>query len=132
MNYDKKWYKSLKNSPLTPPDYVFGIVWPILYITMFIAFVLVAVSSKCKYVCFPLVIFLVGLFFNLIWSYLFFTLKQPVIAGIDLVIMYILNLLTLFYFYKITPIATYILIPYTLWITFALYLNMYIILNNYI
>ena len=130
MKYNKEWYNSLKKSKLSPPSYVFGIVWPILYMTMFIAFLIVANNSKCKFYCFPLLLFLIGLFFNLIWTYIFFTLQKPFLAAVDLVIIYILNLLTLFYFYKITPIATYILIPYTLWITFALYLNINIILNN--
>ena len=130
MNDNKKWYRSLRRSTLTPPDYVFGIVWTILYITMFISFILVATHKQCKYTCFPLIIFLVGFFFNIIWSYLFFTLQQPALALIDLIIMYIINIITLIYFYKINSLATYILIPYTLWISFALYLNLYIVSNN--
>ena len=57
MNDNKKWYRSLRRSTLTPPDYVFGIVWTILYITMFISFILVATHKQCKYTCFPLIIF---------------------------------------------------------------------------
>ena len=132
MKYDKEWYTSLTRSRLSPPDYVFGIVWPILYLTMGISFLLVATHKKCLFRCFPLILFLVGLFFNLLWSFFFFTLQKPLLAGIDLFCMYVLNMLTLFYFYTIYPLATYILIPYTLWITFASYLNMYIIVNNYI
>ena len=50
MKYDKQWYTSLKKSPLTPPDYVFGIVWPILYLTMGISFLLVASHKKFNFI----------------------------------------------------------------------------------
>ena len=71
--FNKNWYKNIKKSPLTPPDYTFGIVWPILYMLILISFI-VFVSSDIpkekKYI--PLLLFFIQLIANLIWTTLFF------------------------------------------------------------
>ena len=130
MDYKDSWYTNLKQSKLTPPNYVFSIVWPILYITIFISFMLVFFSSKCNSWCLPLTLFVIGIIFNLFWTYIFFKQKKTTIALIDLTLVIIFNILTMIYAYPINSYATYILVPYMIWISFAFYLNLIIVLNN--
>ena len=125
---DDLWYKNLVKSPLTPPDYIFPIVWTVLYIMIII--------SGYNYIknnpndTHGISIFFIQLFFNIIWSYLFFTLKDPKIAFIDLILLWSTLLLTINHFYNKDKFSAYMLIPYALWVTFAGYLNFYIVVNN--
>lgn len=130
MKYDKSWYSKLDRSSLSPPSWVFGIVWPILYISMAVAAYLIWTHRKCFPLCPPLVFFLIQLGFNLIWTTLFFKNKQPRMALIDLILIIVFTIITMIKFKKVYPIATYILIPYFLWLCFAFYLNLHIVLNN--
>ena len=81
------WYSTLKKAPWTPPNYVFGIIWPILYLLMGISFLIVILDKKCYPYCAPITYFLVQLVLNLSWTTIFFRLKQPLIALIDMIIM---------------------------------------------
>jgi len=76
-----KWYETLNKAPWTPPNYVFGIIWPILYLLMFISFTLVFFNKKCKGGCRPILFFLIQLVLNLSWTTVFFTMKQ-IVAGL--------------------------------------------------
>lgn len=134
--YDKDdWYKNLKKSKLTPPDYVFGIVWSFLYILMFIAFLLVVLEMKKPHydknlISLSVAFFLIQLFFNLSWTTLFFTMKKPKLALIDIALTIIFTAITIYYFYQVNYIAAFLLVPYFLWISFASYLNLYIVIKN--
>ena len=130
MDYKDTWYTNLTQSKLTPPNYVFSIVWPILYTTIFISFMLVFFSKKCKSWCLPLTFFVIGFVFNVLWSYIFFTKKKPTLALIDLGLVILFNILTMVYTYPINPLASYVLLPYMIWISFAFYLNLTIVLQN--
>lgn len=126
--YEKKWYTSLNKSSLTPPNYIFGIVWPILYVMMTISALLI--FKDCKTLCIPLIFFIIQLIFNLLWSPTFFN-KQ--LIGLSLLIIIntlIFTYYTIYLFYDVNKIAAYLLIPYALWITFASYLNFYIYIYN--
>ena len=125
-----KWYKNLNKSKLTPPSWIFGVVWPILYILMAISFYIVYVNKLCVDFCVPLVYFMIQLFFNLIWTKLFFSLKKPVLALIDIILILIFTLITYHKFNKISKTASLLLLPYIIWLSFALYLNIYIVLYN--
>ncbi len=127
---NREWYNNLKKSKLTPPNWVFGKVWPILYITLAISFFLIKKDKKCSEWCKPLNFFLIQMFFNLIWTSLFFNMKQIKLALLDLIIVIIFTLITMKEFYEINKYATFILIPYILWLSLAFYLNFYIVLNN--
>ena len=126
--YNSDNYLKINKSSLTPPNYVFGIVWPILYILMGISFFMV--YNKCKSMCFPLQVFLVHMGFNLIWTYLFFKYKNKLVALIDIIIMIALLVYCLIKFRKYSVLASNILAPYLLWLCFATYLNVYIVINN--
>ena len=128
VEFDPLWYGNLKKSPLSPPNYVFGIVWPILYAMMFVALFLVlrkvSITSKA------VLLFAGQLFLNLIWSPIFFQYKLYSVALLDIFLLIIVLGLTIISFYKINPISAYLLVPYLLWLSFASYLNTYIVLNN--
>ena len=127
---NREWYNSLTKSKLTPPGYVFGIVWPILYVLLAFSFVLIIKSPKCIGLCTPLLFFIGQMILNLIWTTIFFKMKMMKTA---LLIIYAIIALTLVAFIKMLPInrtAGLLLIPYLLWLSFASYLNLYIVVNN--
>ena len=116
------WYLSLNKSELNPPSYVFGIVWPILYVLMVISAYL---AYKKIYE-----IFLIQLAFNAAWSWLFFRFQMPLISLIDIYLLIALNLYITALMYRENKLAFILFIPYVLWISFASYLNLFIVINN--
>ena len=124
------WYDKLNKSKYNPPSWIFSVVWPILYICMAISFIIVKQNEKCKNYCDPLKFFTIQLLFNLIWTTIFFKFKNIKLAVLDLILIIIFTFITILQFYKISLLATLLLIPYFIWICFALYLNVYILLNN--
>ena len=116
------WYLLLEKSDLNPPSYVFGIVWPILYILMMIS----AFLSYQKIFS----IFIIQLFFNAAWSWLFFKFQMPLIALLDIYLLIALNIYILNLMYKENKLAFLLFIPYVFWISFASYLNLFIVINN--
>lgn len=116
------WYKTLQQSQLTPPDYWFGIVWNILYFLMAISAYLVWNKASPRF-------FVLQLICNGLWPFLFFYMRNPLFALIDIVIMLIFILLTVKAFYKASKLAAYLFAPLIIWSCFALYLNAYIVLN---
>ena len=115
-------YLSLNKSELNPPSYVFGIVWPILYVLMMISAYL---AYKKIYE-----IFLIQLAFNAAWSWLFFRFQMPLISLIDIYLLIALNLYITALMYRENKLAFILFIPYVLWISFASYLNLFIVINN--
>jgi benzodiazapine receptor len=119
---DDIWYQQLIKSPLNPPGYVFGIVWPILYFLMSISAYRTFTETKN--------LFLIQLLFNALWSWLFFAFQMPFVALLNIWLLIYLNIkLTLKMFYK-DKLSGILFIPYVLWLFFASYLNLFIVLNN--
>ena len=116
------WYQSLTKSELNPPGYVFGIVWSILYLLMGIT------AWRTFYTIKNL--FYIQLFFNAIWSWLFFSFHLPVISLIDIWLLIFINIKILFMILKQDKIAAFLYTPYIVWLLFASYLNLFIVLNN--
>lgn len=129
-NKDRPWYRKLKKSSLTPPSYTFGIVWPILYVLLIYYFISMVLHSKCQGLCPPLIPFLLQMVLNVFWSPTFFRWKQPKLAFVMILGMITLTGYTMYLTYFINPKLVIILIPYLLWISFASYLNGYIVMNN--
>ena len=119
---DDIWYQELVKSSLNPPGYVFGIVWPILYLLMSISAFRTFNETKN--------LFLIQLLFNAIWSWLFFAFQMPLIALINICLLIYLNIkLNLKMFYQ-DKLSGLLFIPYVLWLFFASYLNLFIVINN--
>ena len=116
------WYEELIKSPLNPPSYVFGIVWPILYVIM--AFVSFRVADKIA------LIFIIQLIFNAAWSWLFFYFHFPEVALIDIAILIYLNQRILLIINKESRILFYLYLPYLIWLSFAAFLNASIVWLN--
>lgn len=121
-------FNSIQQSILTPPSWVFMIVWTILYVLMGIASYLV--FSSQKHFTSAFVAYMIQLFFNFFWSIIFFNLHLYLFAFIWLIILWIFILITIILFYRISKLAGYLMIPYLLWVTFAGYLNFMIYLLN--
>ena len=120
---DWSWYESLNKSSLNPPNYLFGIVWPILYILMAVVSFLHAKSISKWYI--P------QLVLNVAWPWLFFVCQQPEIAFINIVVLIWLNLVILMKLKGQDAWLSFALyLPYLLWISFASFLNISIVLLN--
>tara|TARA_B100000242_G_C42893932_1_gene414646 strand:- start:74 stop:463 length:390 start_codon:yes stop_codon:yes gene_type:complete len=128
--YDKQWYQDLNKSSLTPPDKVFGIVWPLLYISLITYGVLTGIDEKCVGFCTPLIFFTIQMVLNLCWTTIFFKLRMLKTAFIIILVMITLTIFTMYETWNLDMKYFYILIPYLLWISFASYLNGYIVFNN--
>ena len=116
------WYQELNKSSLNPPGYVFGIVWPILYILMSISAFRTFIETRN--------LFLLQLFFNAIWSWLFFAFHMPVIALLNIWLLIALNIKLAINMFRVDSISGFLFIPYIVWLFFASYLNLFIVINN--
>lgn len=130
MKYNNIYYNNLKKSSLTPPSWIFGPVWSILYTSILISSYLIWNNSKCKKWCYALTLFFIQLLFNLLWTTIFFKFQNIKLALLDLFLLIIFLILTILEFFKISKISAFILVPYLFWCFFALYLNIYIFINN--
>lgn len=128
--YDKQWYNHLNKSSLTPPSYVFGVVWPLLYISLISYGIVTGIDDKCLGFCKPLIFFTIQMMLNLAWTTIFFRLRMLKTAFIIILVMIALTAVTMYETWKLDMMYFYILIPYILWISFASYLNGYIVFNN--
>ncbi len=118
------WYMTLSKPELAPPNWIFGPVWTTLFILMGIALYLVwNQGTDRKDVKIALYIFSTQLILNVLWSIIFFGLENPGSAFIEIISLWISILLSIIYFYKISKPASYLLIPYIAWVSFASYLN---------
>lgn len=118
------WYETLNKPPFTPPNWVFSPVWTVLYLLMGVSlFLIIKTSEKSIHKTRGLVFFGVQLVLNACWSVVFFGFHS-VVGGLAVIILLLLFIiLSAFEFYKISKPAAYLLIPYLLWVGFALMLN---------
>lgn len=123
------WYVTLNKPVFNPPNWLFAPVWTILFICMGISLYLVW-QSKIKNKSLSLTYFYIQLILNLLWSFIFFTLHNPLFAFIEIIILWIFILLTIIGFYRISKPASLLLWPYLLWVTFASILNFSIYILN--
>lgn len=118
-----EWYAALNRPSFNPPNWIFGPVWTTLYILMGISLFLIWKQEPGKERNRAILIFLFQLLLNFVWSFIFFYFKLMGFALIEIILLWISIVLMLILFYKIKPIASYINIPYLLWVTFATVLN---------
>ena len=123
------WYAGLVHPSWTPPAWVFGPVWTVLYILMGIAAALVWRSQK-KYRDDALLFFFAHLLVNISWSLVFFGLQDPASALIIIKSLWLLIVVLMCVFWRFSRTATYLLVPYLIWETYASTLNLGIIFLN--
>ncbi len=124
------WYSSLSKPPFTPPNWVFGPVWAVLYILVGFSFYLVWKDRDLKEFGGAAFIYFVHLGLNFLWSLLFFGFQNPDIAFIEIFLLLISVLFFTLEFYKLNKKTGYILVPYLLWVSFAAILNFSISILN--
>lgn len=124
------WYASLNQPSWTPPNWLFGPVWTLLYILMGISASLVWNSARTEGKRNALALFFIHLVVNTAWSLVFFSLKNVPAALAVIALLWIMIVAMMFVFWKFDRRATYLLIPYLLWVTYATSLNIGILLLN--
>jgi benzodiazapine receptor len=125
------WYATLNKPSFSPPNWIFGPVWTILYLLMGVAAYLIWEKGlKNKKTKIALIYFLIQLVFNFFWSVFFFGLRQPLLAFIDIIFLWLAIVITMLKFYKLSKTAFYLLVPYLLWVSFATILNFSIVVLN--
>ncbi len=129
------WYPNLIKPKFNPPNWIFSPVWITLFVIMGISLYLIWIQKPKKGEEIRkrktgLNWFGIQLFLNALWSIIFFGLKNPLLAFIEIIILWLAILMTMISFYKISRPAAYLLIPYFLWVSFASALNFSIFYLN--
>ena len=119
------WYPTLIKPSFNPPNWIFAPVWSMLYIMMGVAAGLVwdRMQQESEVVKKALLFFVIQLGLNALWSYLFFGLHNPMLAGLEIIVLWLMIYETYVQFAKINKIAGYLFIPYLAWVSFATVLN---------
>lgn len=126
-----KQFASLNQPPLSPPGWLFPVVWTVLYVLMGIASYIVYSSDAPKQeISHALTFYGLQLFFNFFWSIFFFNFGLYYFSFAWLVAMLVLIIITTVLFYQISKTAAYLMIPYIIWVVFAGYLNLGVALLN--
>jgi tryptophan-rich sensory protein len=116
------WYTTLRKPSINPPSWVFGPVWTTLYALMGIAVTMVAEKRK-KGTTSAIILFGSQLMLNFLWTLLFFGLRSPFAAFIEIIVLYVFILLTTITFWRVSKKSALLMIPYLLWVSFAFVLN---------
>lgn len=119
------WYPTLVKPSFNPPNWIFAPVWSLLFTMMGVAAGLVwnHIESEKEVVKKALIFFIIQLALNALWSYLFFGLQNPLLAGIEIILLWLMIYETYLKFSKINKISGYLMLPYLAWVSFAMILN---------
>ena len=126
------WYPTLIKPSFNPPNWAFPVAWTTLFIIMGISAGLVwaQIQSKPEEVKKALLFFGIQLILNVLWSILFFGLRNPMLALIEIVLLWFLIYETFIKFNRVSATAGYLLVPYLIWVGFAIILNASIVYLN--
>ncbi|MFC2025212.1 TspO/MBR family protein [Chloroflexota bacterium] len=125
------WYATLEKPPFNPPNWLFAPAWTTLYLLMAIsAFIIWRRSVNNRQGQKSLIIFLIQLILNALWSAVFFGLESPLYGIIIIIALWAAILLTILMFFRLSLLAGWLLLPYIGWVTFAAILNIYIFILN--
>jgi len=127
------WYALLAKPFFSPPNWIFAPVWTTLFLLMGIAIFLIWENKDKKILVqrkSAILWFAVQFVFNILWSFLFFGLKNPFYGFIGIIFLWVSIVITILSFYKINKKAAYLLIPYLLWVSFASILNYFVMILN--
>jgi tryptophan-rich sensory protein len=119
----KTWYPGLLKPAGTPPSWLFGPVWSVLYLLMATAAWLVWLQGRGHDVRLPLCLFFGQLLLNTAWSFIFFGLQRPGLALVEILILLLAIVLTAISFSVYSSYAFWLLMPYLGWVAYATYLN---------
>jgi tryptophan-rich sensory protein len=117
------WYPDLKKPVWTPPSFVFGPIWTLLYLLMGVSGWMVWRRRENVEIPLPMVLFGVQLTLNVAWSLVFFGLRQPGLAALEIVLLWLAIAANLWAFARVSRAAAWLLVPYLAWVSFAMLLN---------
>ncbi|MBP8115793.1 MAG: tryptophan-rich sensory protein [Chitinophagaceae bacterium] len=118
------WYQTINKPSWNPPGWIFGPVWTTLYVMMGIALFLVWKSDSSDILKkTAIALFAIQLILNFFWSFIFFDQQQIGWALLEIIVMWIFILLTIFAFGNVSKLAAWLLVPYVSWVSFATILN---------
>lgn len=118
------WYPTLAKPSFNPPAWVFGPAWTLLYILMGVALFLVwRQGLNTPGVRVALIAFAVQLVLNALWSIIFFGMQSPGWAFVEIILLWLAIVVTLWTFWRVVPAAGWLLAPYLAWVSFATVLN---------
>ena len=118
------WYAGLEKPSITPPNYVFGPVWTVLFLMMGISLFLIWRRHGSGEPIKPALIFFgLQLLLNVLWSVIFFGLRSPLAAFLEIIALWISIAGTIYIFSSISKVAGILLVPYILWVSYAAVLN---------
>ena len=123
-------YKNLNLPKLSPPGYLFGIVWPILYLLIGLSYYLLKKKTEDYDISEVSFWYYLQLIINFFWSIFFFKNQMFLFSVFWLLLLITVVILMFVKFYKINKLSSYILIPYLIWLLFALYLNLGVVILN--
>ena len=127
------WYNTLFHSMLTPPGWVFSVAWTILYFLLGLSLFFIMTTDTTRSQVNKTrayILYVLNLIFNTLWSFVFFGSQSPEIALLVLVALIGIVVLMSIEFYRINKTAFWLIVPYGLWLLFALYLNWMIVYLN--
>ena len=128
VTFKEPWYSQLLKSNYNPPDWVFAPVWTTLYLMMTVAIWLFW-HSKNRDVN-TIFIYFIHIVFNTTWSIVFFGLHQILFALMVLLVLIFLIIIIIQRFKRVNLVSYYLMIPYLLWTTYALFLNLNLLILN--
>ena len=125
------WYSKLNRPPLTPPNWVFGPVWTVLYIMIAVSLILYIMQTRQNLVYWAVTVIIFHLTTNFAWTGIFFGLQRPGWALIDIVLLDLTLAILIIHFWRTARPSSILLWPYFVWVMFATYLNAgFYYLNN--
>ena len=128
VSFKEPWYSQLIKSNYNPPDWVFAPVWTTLYLMMTLA-IWFFWHSKNRDIN-TVYIYFIHIVFNTTWSIVFFGLHQILLALIVLLVLIFLIIILILRFKRVNLVSYYLMIPYLLWTTYALFLNLNLLILN--
>ena len=128
ISFKEPWYSQLVKSNYNPPDWIFAPVWTTLYLMMTLA-IWFFWHSKNRDMN-TIYIYFIHIAFNTTWSIVFFGLHQILLAFVVLLILIFLIIILTLRFKRVNLVSYYLMIPYLLWTTYALFLNFNLLLLN--
>jgi benzodiazapine receptor len=117
------WYEHIAKPTFNPPNWLFAPVWTVLYIMMGIALFLIWKQTPSPEKSKALTVFAIQLFLNFIWSFIFFNFHQIGLALIDIILLWIFIVISIYKFRLFNKTACYLMVPYLIWVSFATVLN---------
>ena len=122
----REWYPTITKPSWNPPGWIFGPVWTALYLAMAVAGWLIWRQRLLQNIGPAMALFGIQLFLTLLWSALFFAMRNPMLAFFEVVLLWVAILLTTIAFWRIRPAAGILFFPYLAWVGFAAMLNFWI------